>query len=111
MKLIKNGVVIADNLQMKDTFFGRLVGLLATPNLAPGEGIILKPCTQIHTFFMRYAIDVIFINRDGRALAVHENLKPWRLSPLYLSAYYTVELPANTLKNTIKEGDELVFEK
>ena len=101
--------IIADNLEMKDTILGRMVGLLSRGSLGTGEGIILKPCVQIHTFFMRFAIDVIFVDADGRVLHVVENMKPWRVSPLFRHASRTVELRAGTLKGSVKEGDRLVF--
>ena len=99
--------VFAENLKLNDTFFSRLIGLMFKKNLPAGSGVVLKPCTQIHTCFMRFNIDVIFLDTDLQVLHVIENMKPWRLSPLFLKARYTVELPANTLKGRVKKGDKL----
>lgn len=107
---LTTGKLIADKLKMKDTFFGRLIGLLATKSLAQGEGIVLKPCTQIHTYFMRFSIDAIFVSKDFVVVKVIEDMKPWRLGPLLFDSYYTVELPAGTLKGSVKNGDNLQFE-
>ncbi len=58
----------------------RLVGLLAGPPIADDEGLVLEPCDAIHTFAMRFAIDVIFLDRSGRVLRVVERLAPWRIA-------------------------------
>jgi len=106
---VTTGKIIAEDVKLKDSFFGRLVGLLATARLADGGGIVLKPCTQIHTFFMRFAIDVIFADKDFNVLYVAEHMKPWRLSPLLLKSLYTVEVAAGTLKGGVKAGDKIAF--
>jgi uncharacterized membrane protein (UPF0127 family) len=112
MKLISKttGKIIADKLVMKSGFLGRLTGLLGKTALGGGEGIILKPCKQIHTFFMRMSIDVIFVSKDFEVLYVMENVPAWRLSPLLLKSLYTVELAAGALGGNVKKGDILVFE-
>jgi uncharacterized protein len=61
-----------------DSFAARLLGLLARPRLAADEALCLAPCASVHTLFMRYAIDVGFVDRSGRVLAVVEHLKPFR---------------------------------
>ena len=99
--------VFADNLKLNDTFFSRLIGLMFKKSLPAKSGIILKPCTQIHTCFMRFNIDVIFLDENLRVLYVIENMKPWRVSPLFLKARYTVELPAGTLKGRVKKDEIL----
>lgn len=104
---LQTGQIIANNLQMKDGFFERMVGLLGRKDLPPSSGIILKPCTQIHTCFMRFNIDVIFLTKDLEVLYVIENMPPWRLSPLLLKSYYTIELGAGTLKGTVKNGQKI----
>ncbi len=106
---LTTGKVIARDLKMKDKFFGRLKGLLAKKSLTAGSGIILKPCTQIHTFFMLFSIDVIFMDKEFNVLHVIEDMKPWRLSPLLLKSMYAVELPAGSLQGGVKAGDKLCF--
>ncbi len=107
---LADGQIIASDLQMKDSFFGRLVGLLNRSGLKDGEGIILNPCTQIHTFFMRFNIDVVFISKDFEVLAVIEDISPWRMSPLYLKARYTMELKGGYLAGRLKPGQKVSFE-
>ena len=69
------GKVIAENLQMKDSYFGRLIGLLSTKSLPLNTGIVLKPCQQIHTFFMRFNIDVICNGIDTNLFYFSKNEK------------------------------------
>lgn len=99
--------IIAEDLKLNNTFFSRLIGLMFKKSLPAGSGVILKPCTQIHTCFMRFNIDVMFLDKNLQVLHIIENMRPWRISPLFLKALYTVELPANTLKGQIKKGDKL----
>ena len=105
----KTQKVFADNLKMNNTYFSRLMGLMFKKSLPAGSGIILKPCTQIHTCFMRFNIDVVFLDENLKVLHVIENMKPWRISPLFLKARYTVELPAGTLKGRVKKGEVLAI--
>jgi uncharacterized protein len=58
--------------------FTRMRGLLGRRGLAQGEGLLLQPAGSIHTFFMRFPIDVVFLDRDGRVLRVAESVRPWR---------------------------------
>ena len=101
--------VFAEDLKLNDTFFSRLIGLMFKKSLPAGSGVVLKPCTQIHTCFMRFNIDVIFLDKDLEVVHVIENMPPWRISPLLLKARYTVELPAGTLKGRIKKGETLAL--
>lgn len=105
----KTQEVFANNLKMNNTYFSRLIGLMFKKNLPAGSGIILKPCTQIHTCFMKFNIDVIFLDDNLKVLHVIENMRPWRISPLFLKARYTVELSAGTLKGRVKKGEILAI--
>jgi len=103
------GQLIASRVEMADTFFKRLIGLMGRKNLPAGEGLLLAPCVQIHTCFMRFAIDAVFCDKSGRVLYVKENMKPWRWGRLVRGGYYTLELPGGSLSGRVKKGDELVF--
>ena len=105
----KTQEVFANNLKMNNTYFSRLIGLMFKRDLPADSGIILKPCTQIHTCFMRFNIDVIFLDDDLQVLHVIENMKPWRISPLFLKSRYAIELPAGTLKGRVKKGETLAI--
>lgn len=80
-------------IRRADCFFSRLAGLLFLPPLQPGHGLLLVPCASVHTAFMAYAIDVVFLDRAGRIRKIVPCLKPWRIAA-FLGAYQTLELAA-----------------
>ena len=86
----------------------RARGLLGHPPLQAGEGMVIEPCNSVHTFFMGYALDVVFAGKDQQVLAV-EQLAPWRLSRVVWSARYAIELPAGAAGDTAV-GDQLALE-
>lgn len=104
-----SGKVIASDVENANTFFARLWGLMMRPGLAQGKGLLLSPCPQIHTCFMRFAIDAVFCDKQGRVLFVQENMKPWRFGRFVRGSYYTLELPGGSLQGLVKVGDELTF--
>jgi uncharacterized protein len=71
-------------------------GLLGRDGLPDGAALIIAPCNAIHMFFMRFAIDVVFVDRDGRVLAIRRALKPWRVA-IALRAFATIELPVGAI--------------
>jgi len=77
--------------------------------MEPEEGLWIVPCPMIHTFFMRFAIDVLFLDKEYRVRRVVENIKPWRLSPWVFSAHSVLELPGGALDGSVSEGDILEF--
>ena len=103
------GQIIAQEIETADTFVTRLFGLMMRAALPKGKAMLLSPCPQIHTCFMRFAIDAVFCDKLGRVLYVKENMKPWRFGRFVRGGYYTLELPGGTLNGTIRPGDELVF--
>lgn len=80
-------------------FFTRLKGLMFRKKLYPDQALLLYPCNNIHTFFMRFAIDVLFISKDMNIISFYKNVKPWRMLPPVKRAYYTLELPAGTIES------------
>lgn len=81
--------------------------------LAATQGLLLAPCSSIHMFFMRFAIDVVFLDRRLRVVGIEQGLKPWRLSTVYPEAYYALELAAGRAQEAgVRVGDvlELVSE-
>lgn len=80
-------------MRRADNFLSRLAGLLFKRALQPGQGLLLVPCASVHTFFMAYAIDVVFLDRAGVIQKVVPDLKPWRMAAC-AAAYQTLELAA-----------------
>jgi uncharacterized membrane protein (UPF0127 family) len=71
---------VCEHCLIADTALARMKGLLGKGELPVGEGILIRPCNSIHMFFMRFAIDAIFLDRDGTVLKIAANLKPWRMA-------------------------------
>ena len=103
------GVTLAEAATLTETMWERMRGLLGTSELAPGSGLVLDPCNSIHTFFMAYAIDVLFLDGDGRVVRVLERLAPWRLTRIYFQARSVVELPAGSLAGTGTVQGDLIL--
>lgn len=101
-----NNTLIADRVKMADNIVTRTFGLIPRKSLEIGEGLIIKPCYSIHTFFMRIAIDVIFIKKSGEIVGLYSNVKPYRILPIHFSSHYVLELPSGEiLAKKIKKGD------
>ncbi len=72
-----------------------------------GAGLWIVPCPTIHTFFMKFDIDVLFLDKSQKVVKVIENMKPWRLSPWICSAHSVLELAGGVLKGSVAVGDQL----
>lgn len=101
--------VIASGGQIANRLGARFRGLMLRDSLAPGAGLVIDPCTSIHMFFMRFPIDVLYIDRADRVVRIQEGLKPWRVGPLYTKgARYVIELPKGTIARTgTQVGDSI----
>ncbi len=83
-------------------------GLLGRADLPPGEGILLRPASSIHTHFMRFAIDAVFVDDDLRVLKVVERLRPWRMAGRRGSRA-VIELTAGECRRRgVRAGDRLM---
>lgn len=90
-----NNKIIAKELRLANCFLLRLKGLIFTDKLKYSEGLLISPCQQIHTHFMKYPIDIVFMDDDFKVLHIIKQLHPWRFSKFYKHAYYVLELPPN----------------
>lgn len=104
----RNNKVIATHLEKAETLKSRLVGLIGRPTLPEGHGLwISRSGNSIHTFFMRFPIDVVFVNKKGEVKYVAHNVHPWKMifAPLLVQTD-CLELPAGTiLKTDTRIGD------
>jgi uncharacterized membrane protein (UPF0127 family) len=104
------GATLASNVRLADTPAARRTGLLKHARLEAGEGLWIYATQAIHTFGMKFPIDVVFIDKQMRVRRVYQNLAPYRLTTLVWSAQSVLELPAGSLAGTETEiGDELQF--
>lgn len=105
----RQNIIIAERTQIAATFWRRLKGLLGTRVLPDGEALIITPCSSVHTFGMKYAIDVVFAGKDGCILKTVHMMEPGRMAACAGSSY-VVELPAGTLDRTgTHKGDIIEF--
>jgi uncharacterized membrane protein (UPF0127 family) len=99
--------VLADSAEVADTSEKRRTGLLKHDRLDPGQGLWIVPCESVHSFFMKFAIDLVYLDRSKKVKKVRHNMVPWRMSAC-LTAHSILELPAGVLKSTgTKAGDHL----
>ncbi|MDD5196830.1 MAG: DUF192 domain-containing protein [Candidatus Omnitrophota bacterium] len=113
MKIINQtrSSVLADDTIIADTFFRRVRGLLGKNSLNQGQALILNPCNSIHTYFMRFPIDILFVDENNRVLQIITDLVPFRFSPLFFKSRLVIELPAGTIRSTAtSQGDKLILE-
>ena len=105
-----DGTVACDRCVVADTAPTRIRGLLGRRQLEPGEGMLLRPANSVHMFFMRFAIDVVFVDRELAVRKIVERLRPWRMAGC-LGAKAALELPAGTASRCgITVGEVLSLE-
>jgi len=105
---LRNGNKLSDNVQVACSLLKRMKGLLGKSKLPAGESMWIEPCMSIHTFFMRFPIDVVFLNKRNQVVALIKNILPNRLTRLYPKAVGVLELPAGTIEATATEiGDKI----
>lgn len=99
------------NADIADTSQKRRTGLLNHTNLAAGEGLWIVPCEAVHTFWMQFPIDVLYLSKQKKVLKIRDNMKKSRMS-LCLRAHSVLELPAgHAAKTGTVAGDQLEFTK
>ncbi len=105
----QDGQVVCERCEMADGFFNRGRGLLGREGLERGHGMLIKPTWSVHTAFMRFAIDVLFLDKDLTVLGVKRRLKPWRAA-FRRGAHSALELAAGeTERLSIEVGDRLAW--
>lgn len=95
-----NKKVIANEVDMADTFLARLKGLLGKREFKEGMGLLIKPCNSVHSFGMKFNIDVIFLDKNHRVIKVIKNMNPNEISPIVRGAKCVLELPAGVADKT-----------
>lgn len=107
---LTRGSDVAARVRHADRPWSRLWGLLGRASLARDEGLLLTPCTSIHTFFMRFAVDVLYLDRDHVVVKAVRALRPFRLSACLRGAHSVLELPVGAIEASgTQTGDQLAF--
>lgn len=108
---LSKNTVLGDRITAADTSEKRRTGLLKHDGLGAGEGLWIVPCEGVHTFGMKFAIDIVYVNRKKQVVKVRPNMVRRRLS-FCLTAHSVVELPVGVIEASgTAPGDQLAFEK
>ncbi|MDD2371730.1 MAG: DUF192 domain-containing protein [Firmicutes bacterium] len=113
MKRIKTIQIVTEvnenllaNVVIADSYFKRLKGLMWKKNLNKDEGLLIKPCNSIHTFFMKINLDVIFIDKNNTIIEIYKNMLPWRISKIHKNSIFCIEGNAGSFEN-LKKGEKI----
>jgi uncharacterized protein len=101
---------LATQVRVAGTHWSRFRGLMCADaaSFPAGRGLWLVPSRGVHTFAMRFPIDVLYLDRDKTVVHLEQNLKPWRMAPVRRNAISVLELPENTLRSTrTAVGDQI----
>ena len=102
--------ILADKAAIANTPLKRMIGLLGSSVLNPGEALIIVPCQSMHMLFMKFAIDVIFVDAQKRVIGLCADLRPFQFSPIFWKSACAIELPAGTIKQSATQiGDQVQF--
>jgi len=107
------GTVLCERLEVAESMAAQSRGLLGRDGLAPGAGMLFEgrgflPLMWMHMFFMRFPIDIVFLDRSNRVLRINRGLKPWRVSSMVFGARRALELAAGAAaRSGTVEGDQL----
>ncbi len=111
--LVRNAsrdTVLGEAVEVASTAVKRVKGLLGRECLEDGQGLLFERCSSLHTFFMRFPIDVLYMDRSGKVLKAAAGVKPFKLVAAPLRAYYALELPVGAIRGSnTRVGDNLSF--
>ena len=106
---VTRGTTIAGHVRVARSMLARGKGLMFAAELPAGSGMLIDPCGSIHMFFMRFALDVLYVDRNDRVVRAQRSINPWRIGPLHTrGARYVIELPVGTIERSQSAvGDQL----
>ena len=105
---LTRGTTVASAGRVADHFWPRLIGLMLARPLPAGAGLVIVPCSSIHTQFMRFPLDVLYVNREDVIVGIDRDLRPWRVGRFYKKVHYVVELPAGSAEGC-QVGDKIAI--
>ena len=109
---LTRNTTVATDVRWARSAIDRTRGLLDWPAIDEGQALVISPCNSIHMFGMRFAIDVLFVDKGGRVVRAIEGLRPWRFTRIYFRAKRTIELPPGAIAASLTEpGDQLDIEE
>jgi len=103
---------LAEDAALADTFLSRMVGLLRHKELPRGKALIITRCNSIHMWFMRFAIDVVFVDKKNIVVGLVRGIRPFRLSPIFFRAASAIELSEGSIdRSQTRQGDRIIFQE
>ncbi|MEK6626550.1 MAG: DUF192 domain-containing protein [Bdellovibrionota bacterium] len=105
----KNPVRLSSKTRHAKGIFDRMIGLMFAPSTIEIDGLLIEPCNSIHTFFMRFNLDVVFLTKKNVILKVQRNVRPWRMTWIVWRSAKVLELKSGLIPNDIDIGDTLEF--
>lgn len=107
--LKRNSEVLFQNLEVVEGYWNRMMGLMGRGQLDEQQALFFDHCNAIHTCFMKFSIDCVFLDEKGIVKKVYHNIRPWRMAGPVWGAKSVVEMTAGmALKNKIQLGDHLL---
>jgi uncharacterized membrane protein (UPF0127 family) len=104
------GTLLGNRIKLVDTWPGRLRGYLGRPKPQPGEGMLLVPCNAVHMFGLDFALDLIFLDKNGTVVSTIKDLRPWRRTKRIGDAVFALELPTGVIgASCTAVGDRLAW--
>jgi uncharacterized membrane protein (UPF0127 family) len=109
---LTRGTRLAHCARVADTPSTRMVGLLRDTVLAEGDGLWIVPCNSIHSFWMKFIFDAVFLDKNLRVVHLVREMKPWRISKIVFAAHSVLELPPGLITRTQTElGDQFEMKR
>lgn len=104
--ITKENEVVLENVVIADRFFSRLKGLMGKNTIEDEEGLLIRPCNSIHTFFMKFNLDIAFIDNNFMVLEIYRDLAPNKLSKIYKKSKFVIESKTGSLYK-LKKGEQI----
>lgn len=102
-----DGQIVCHKMTAATNVFSRMLGLMFSAGLPDCDGFLISPCNSIHTFFMRYSLDILFLDKDFKIVKAIYGLAPWRMTWIYFKSRHVLEMKAGTMKVGMNAGDKL----
>ena len=110
-RALMDGQEIAANVRIADTFLKRFIGLLREKEIKAHDGLLIDPCNQVHTFGMKFDIDVVFLSKSGEIVHTESEMTPGNISPTIKKCRTVLELKAGTIEEkSIIKGKRIAFD-
>jgi len=107
--IVGKNITLSRDVIEASSIIKRVIGLMFRPSLDCDSSMLINPCNSIHTCFMKFPIDVIFIDKKNEIIKIIRDMKPWRFSSINFNSKKVLELNAGAVGETVEIGDKLEF--